>query len=158
MEGPERDSTQDWLLPGRSAPPSLAELEGRIDEALATARASEAAVMTVGAAALDAAEQARRAAKLAERAATSAASVQLRVAPSPASGAPGSTGVEPSDASLRNFSERADRIMMRLRKIELLSQPAPPQLGGDRRSDLSPGVELDSVDRADRLHPPHRSG
>ncbi len=46
----------------------LGELVERIDEALATARASEAAVMTVGAAALDAAEQAKRAAELAERA------------------------------------------------------------------------------------------
>ena len=68
MEGSERDSTQDWLLPESARPPLLAELAQRIDEAVATARASEAAVMAVGAAALDAAEQARRAAELAERA------------------------------------------------------------------------------------------
>jgi hypothetical protein len=70
MEADERDSTQDWLLSEHARPPSLRELEGRIDEALATARSSEAAVMAVGAAALDAAEQARRAAELAERLST----------------------------------------------------------------------------------------
>src|SRR5258708_33606349 len=64
----ERDPARDWLLPEHARPPLLGELVERIDEALATARASEAAVMTVGAAALDAAEQARRAAELAERA------------------------------------------------------------------------------------------
>ena len=56
---------EDWALPERSRPPLLGELVERIDEALATARASEAAVMTVGAAAIEAAEQARRAAELA---------------------------------------------------------------------------------------------
>ncbi|HEX8752268.1 MAG TPA: hypothetical protein VF731_02525 [Solirubrobacterales bacterium] len=72
MEGVERDDTQDWLLPAGSAPPLMSELESRVDEALRIARASEAAVMTVGAAAIDAAEQARRAAELAEQAARSA--------------------------------------------------------------------------------------
>jgi len=50
------DSTEEWTLPEPARPPLLAELVERIDEALATARASEAAVMTVGAAALDAAD------------------------------------------------------------------------------------------------------
>ncbi len=68
MESDERDSTSDWVLPGDARPPLVSELVARIDEALATARASEAAVMTVGAAAIDAAEQAKRAAELAERA------------------------------------------------------------------------------------------
>jgi hypothetical protein len=55
MDAVAEDTTQDWLLPEHSRPPLIGELERRIDEALATARASEAAVMTVGAAALDAA-------------------------------------------------------------------------------------------------------
>jgi hypothetical protein len=95
----ERDSTRDWLLPGHARPPLLSELEARIDEALATARASEAAVMTVGAAALDAAEQARRAAVLAER-----ASSALR---GPAEGGD----------RLREFTERADRVAGRLQEL-----------------------------------------
>jgi len=41
MEAPERDTVQDWLLPAAKAPPLLSELELRVDEALATARASE---------------------------------------------------------------------------------------------------------------------
>ncbi|HEY1356354.1 MAG TPA: hypothetical protein VGF09_08560 [Solirubrobacterales bacterium] len=68
MQEPERDTTRDWVLPDDARPPLVSELVERIDEALATARASEAAVMTVGAAAIDAAEQAKRAAELAERA------------------------------------------------------------------------------------------
>jgi hypothetical protein len=117
MEASERDSTRDWLLPGQSRPPLIGELEDRIDEALATARASEAAVMTVGAAALDAAEQARRAADLAERA--SAAMLADRGSPGgtwpiPLRSAPGS-GSE--DDSLRAFSDRADRVVARLRQL-----------------------------------------
>ncbi|HWM54238.1 MAG TPA: hypothetical protein VNO20_02465 [Solirubrobacterales bacterium] len=119
MPGEERDSTQDWLLPGHRLPPTIAELEGRIDEALATARATEAAVMTVGAAALDAAEQARRAAELAERAASSAAGVDVephrdRVEPTPP------PREEPGDDSMRDFSERADRLVERLQQIQRL--------------------------------------
>jgi len=117
MEASERDSTRDWLLPGRSRPPLIGELEDRIDEALATARASEAAVMTVGAAALDAAEQARRAADLAERA--SAAMLADRVPraggrPIPLRSAP---PAGPEDDSLRAFSARADRVVARLRQL-----------------------------------------
>jgi hypothetical protein len=117
MEASERDITRDWLLPGQSRPPLIGELEDRIDEALATARASEAAVMTVGAAALDAAEQARRAADLAERASaamladreppTGTRPIRLRSAP----------GSEPEDDSLRAFSDRADRVVARLRQL-----------------------------------------
>jgi hypothetical protein len=117
MEASERDSTRDWLLPGQSRPPLIGELEDRIDEALATARASEAAVMTVGAAALDAAEQARRAAELAERASAAMLAERapraarrptvLRPAPRPGS----------EDHSLRAFSARADRVVARLREL-----------------------------------------
>jgi hypothetical protein len=94
----------------------VAELEQRIDEALATARASEAAVMTVGAAALDAAEQARRAADLAER-----ASAAMSVTPRPTAAATSSP-----DASMRDFTARADRIAERLRKLQRL--PLAPGL------------------------------
>jgi hypothetical protein len=154
MSAAERDSTRDWLLPERSTPPTIAELERRIDEALATARASEAAVMTVGAAALDAAEQARRAAELAERAAGSAADACRRADPAAAP-----VAARPTGDSLRDFSERADRIVARLQQIQRLplAQPAPLQAGRDLRGD-APGAELGAVDRADRLHPPHRAG
>ncbi len=106
MEGAERDDTQDWLLAEGAAPPLLSELEGRIDEALIIAKASEKAVMAVGDAALDAAQQARRAAEMAERAAEAA----LSATPVPAA-------VPYEDIALRNFSERADRVVARLRAV-----------------------------------------
>jgi hypothetical protein len=117
MEASERDSTRDWLLPGQSRPPLIGELEDRIDEALATARASEAAVMTVGAAALDAAEQARRAAELAERA--SAAILADRGSPAGRRPTPLRSALRsgPEDDSLRAFSDRADRVVARLRQL-----------------------------------------
>jgi hypothetical protein len=72
-EPTERDSTDEWrIAPARSLI-SIAELEGRIDVALATARSAEAAALEIGAASLDAADQARRAAGLAEKASASAA-------------------------------------------------------------------------------------
>ncbi len=113
MEAAARDSTEDWLLPEGSAPPLLSELERRIDEALASARASEKAVVEVGEVALDAAQQARRAADIAERATAAALAA---AAPPPESPR---VPVEPSgDASLRSFSERADRVVARLRALE----------------------------------------
>jgi hypothetical protein len=116
----ERDRTQDWLLPAHRTPPTVAELELRIDEALATARASEAAVMTVGAAALDAAEQARRAAELAERA---SAAIDR--------GAPPQAQVSAPGAAMDDFTARADRIAERLRKLQRLPlTPAQTNLDG----------------------------
>jgi hypothetical protein len=112
MEGAERDDTQDWLLPEGSAPPLLSELEGRIDEALIIAKASEKAVMAVGDAALDAAQQARRAAELAERAAEAA----LSATPAPAAHEP-PPDAPYEDLALRKFSERADRVVARLRAV-----------------------------------------
>ena len=106
MEGSERDDTQDWLLPEGATPPLLSELEGRIDEALVIAKASEKAVMAVGDAALDAAQQARRAAEMAERAAEAA----LSATPAP-------PAVPYEDIALRSFSERADRVVARLRAV-----------------------------------------
>jgi hypothetical protein len=112
----ERDSAQDWLLPAHAMPPTVAELEQRIDEALATARASEAAVMTVGAAALDAAEQARRAAELAERASLAAAAHRPS-SPVPAA-APRIAHPRGEDDDLGDFSARADRIAERLQRLQ----------------------------------------
>ncbi len=124
MSGAERDSTQDWLLPGHSLPPTIAELEERIDEALATARATEVAVMTVGTAALDAAEQARRAAELAERAARSAASVSAGAQRDRGESTP-PPPVEPGEGSMRDFSERADRLVERLQQIQRVPLDRP---------------------------------
>jgi hypothetical protein len=107
MEGTERDSTQDWLLPEGSAPPLLSELEQRIDEALVIARASEKAAVAVGDAALDAAQQARRAADFAERATAAALTAVPPVPDKPS-----------QDAALRSFSQRADRVVARLRALE----------------------------------------
>ena len=118
MEGSDRDSTQDWLLPGEALPPLLSELERKIDDAVATARVSEAAVMTVGASALDAASQARRAADIAERAAATALDVQKRSEAAVASPA--------EDESMRRFTERADRVVRRLLELERL----PLRVGG----------------------------
>jgi hypothetical protein len=111
MDAAGAESTQDWLLPERSRPPTVAELERRIEVALVTARASEAAVMTVGAAAFDAAEQARHAAELAERASAAVAlatSDRPRTAPT----------AEAEGEDLRDFSERADRLVARLRQLQ----------------------------------------
>lgn len=119
-----------WRLPERARPPLLGELVERIDEALATARASEAAVMTVGAAALDAAEQAKRAAELAERA---SAAIGLPATPAAAAvRGGGRTGLiegpppVPARDAMDRFSARADRVSARLRRLENphLTQPA----------------------------------
>ena len=125
MEASERDSTQDWLLPEGAEPPLLNELEGRIDEALTIARASEKAVVAVGEMALDAAEQARRAADLAERASRAALNSRPAV-PEPPS----------EDTALRRFSERADRVAARLRALERRPGAARPAsaVAGLRRS------------------------
>jgi len=138
------ESTQDWLLPEQSRPPLIGELERRVELALTVARASEAAVVTVGAAAISAAEQAERAAGLAERASATVLEVQDRVAtmthapatalppaasPSPRStdapGAGDSPGSEGEDASLSDFSARADRLVARLRQLQRVPLPAP---------------------------------
>lgn len=110
MSEDPRDSAKGWHLPDRSRPPLLGELVERIDEALATARASEAAVMTVGAAALDAAEQARRAAELAER-----ASAAMN-----GSGAPAVERPRLGDSGMDDFTARADRVAERLQRLQRL--------------------------------------
>lgn len=129
------DSTQDWLLPEHSRPPLIGELERRVELALTMARASEAAVVTVGAAAISAAEQAERAAGLAEKASATALAVQDRVA-AIASGPTSSTPAEPAedeeDDSLSDFSARADRLVARLRQLQRVPLPAPASGGATR--------------------------
>lgn len=132
----ERDNTQDWLLPAEARPPTMFELERRVDVALAVARASEAAALEIGAAALGAAEQAHRAAELAERASASAAGHATappeRLEPAAANGTEsqaveevdlGSPNrAELGDERLRHFTERADRVVARLLAIDRLPQ------------------------------------
>jgi hypothetical protein len=136
VEGAERDSTQDWLLPESEAPPRLAELALRVDEALAIARGSERAVNVVGDAALEAAKQARRAAELAESASAVALdasrAVQSRMASGPVEEADAEAVVSEEDHPavvtvssrtseddlMQRFNERADRVMARLRALE----------------------------------------
>jgi hypothetical protein len=130
------ESTQDWLLPEHSRPPLIGELERRVELALTMARASEAAVVTVGAAAISAAEQAERAAGLAEKASATALEVQDRVAAmtlapatasssEPSSSLPTKAARDEEDDSLSDFSARADRLVARLRQLQRVSLPAP---------------------------------
>jgi len=139
------ESTQDWLLPEHSRPPLIGELERRVELALTMARASEAAVVTVGAAAISAAEQAERAAGLAEKASATALEAQDRVAamtlapvtaPPPAASPSPRSAVVPEgddsprssaekDDSLSDFSARADRLVARLRQLQRVPLPAP---------------------------------
>ncbi|HEX4464269.1 MAG TPA: hypothetical protein VH042_06490 [Solirubrobacterales bacterium] len=123
------DSTEDWLLPEHSRPPLIGELERRVELALTMARASEAAVVTVGAAAISAAEQAERAAGLAEQASATALEAQDRVAAmtlaSPAPPPPAEPGEGKEDDSLSDFSARADRLVARLRQLQRVPLPAP---------------------------------
>jgi hypothetical protein len=128
METTERDSTQDWLLPDSSAPPLLSELERRIEEALTVARASERAAMAVGDAALDAAQQARRAADIAARASEAALAAHT-AAPATSHGPQSAL----QDAALRSFSERADRVVARLRALERRPRRARPASAGAGR-------------------------
>ena len=128
MSAASGDSTEDWLLPEHSRPPLIGELERRVELALTMARASEAAVVTVGAAAISAAEQAERAAGLAEKASAAALEAQDRVAAMAASPVP-SPVADPDegaeDDSLSNFSARADRLVARLRQLQRVPLPAP---------------------------------
>lgn len=83
IEGAERDTTQDWVVP-RGTVPLVSELEARIDEALVIARVSEEGVREVGEIALDAAQQARRAAEAAEASARAARDAAQASAAGPA--------------------------------------------------------------------------
>lgn len=134
MDAATSETTQDWSLPVGKRPPLIGELEERIELALVTARASEAAVMTVGAAALDAAEQARRAAELAERASLAVARAPLATAAeAPVQGTEGEPAAKAAseskggtgERSLSDFSERADRLVARLRQLQRIPLAAP---------------------------------
>jgi hypothetical protein len=109
MEAGARDDTQDWLLPEAAAPPTVGELEARVEEAIRIARSSEAAAMTVADAALDSASQARRAADLAERASAAAQ----------AAGSPHRIGGPfAEDERMVRFARRADRVGARLARLQ----------------------------------------
>jgi hypothetical protein len=176
-EPSERDTTDEWRIAPAQGLTSVAELEGRIDVALATARSAEAAALEIGAASLEAAEQARRAAALAERASASAAKAAESAreasvrsidsapslvaeteasadAPAPVADAPApatdsaadvvapvvltpldlptvstSNGAaprrpDPFEDRITAFRLRADRVMIRLQKIEAGALPA----------------------------------
>jgi hypothetical protein len=117
------DGSRGWALSDGARPPLIGELVERIDEAVAIARASEAAVMTVGAAALDAAEQARRAAELAERASAAMPASASRLSGNGDNGDNGgslSVLADADDDDMRDFDARADRISARLRQLEQL--------------------------------------
>jgi hypothetical protein len=127
----ERDRTEEWLLPESAKPATIAELEQRIDVALALARASEAAVMTVADAALESAEQARRAAVLAEMAAERAAGAgsvngsapEAAEQPTPERATPAPLASEPApraptpDEWLAAFQRRADQVGARFARL-----------------------------------------
>jgi hypothetical protein len=116
MSEHERAAAEDWRLPQQARPPLLGELVERIDEALATARASEAAVMTVGAAALDAAEQARHAAELAERASIAMSGGRAAVDAAPGNG----PRIRRPEGDMDSFGARADRVAERLQRLQRL--------------------------------------
>jgi hypothetical protein len=128
MDATERDTTEDWRLPAQASPPLFGELVGRVDEALAIARSSESAVLSLGAAALDAAEQARRAAEAAERASATLLEERQRALREERRRAqreerqrlPWVTDAASADSTMRRFSERADRVTARLLALERL--------------------------------------
>jgi hypothetical protein len=171
-EPTERDNTDEWRIAPARTLISVAELEQRIDVALATARTAEEAALEIGAASLEAAEQARRAAALAERASASAAraadSARASSAVRPIQSAPSAPGADipvgrgetavaeesaapaapvaltpldltapsPNGAAARRpdpfedridaFRLRAERVMIRLQKIEAGAPPHKP--------------------------------
>jgi hypothetical protein len=127
MDGLDRDSTADWQLPAGRLPPTLDELEQRIEEAMAAARGAESAAVAIGDAAIDAslqaakaAEGALRSAELAEKA-TKALEGERRAPTGPLDGSRDLQRVELTGKTrLQSFSERADRVAARLRALERL--------------------------------------
>ncbi|HVW48621.1 MAG TPA: hypothetical protein VHA76_16305 [Solirubrobacterales bacterium] len=141
----ERDTADDWRIEPRRGVATVAELEGRIDVALATARTAEEAALEIGAASLEAAEQARRAAALAERAGAAAARAASEVAAAPWIAAPRPAPVpepatpatmpaprspasrrrrpDPFDERLTAFRQRAESVMIRLQRLEAGAPP-----------------------------------
>jgi hypothetical protein len=158
MADEERDETADWVVADDRRPPTVLELQQRIDLAVGIAQAAEAAALEIGAASLEAAEQARRAAALAERASeasvaasriaashvAAAAAAPVAAAPDapieeeqapparipvPPLGTPRPQGQpDPFDERMVAFRERAEKVMARLRRLE----GAPPAMGSPR--------------------------
>jgi hypothetical protein len=147
MEASRRDGTDEWVLPEHSRPPSVKELEARIDIAMSRARSAETAASAIGAAALDAAEQARRSADAAERthmllgerltaqpgqasSGPAEPSPQTASGPWPVSNGPDTVGpgtMEEADSEagelhkedpMRAFIARADQISLRLQRLQ----------------------------------------
>jgi hypothetical protein len=126
MDSAQRDSTQEWLLSAEATPPRLDELVERIDQALEVASASKTAAIAVGDAAMEAAERARAAVQQALRAAEHAQRSAMLAEQASASmleerprrPVPGAAPDE--DRGMRSFSERADRVVARLRALERL--------------------------------------
>ncbi len=130
MAAEARDSAEDWVLSGAARPRSFAELESRVELAIETARASEGAVAEVGAAAIEAAEQARQAAELAERAAAMAQIAAENAASAPPeqrqAEAPPAVGVAPAPVApapaeeewLVSFTHRAEALSERLVRLQ----------------------------------------
>ena len=150
MEAAERDTTDEWRVAPERAPATVAELEGRIDVAIATAQAAEEAALEIGAASLEAAEQARRAAALAEKASAAAVRAADRSpapaapntgpaasadpAPTPAAPTPlaarrprangaAAPRPDPFEERITAFRQRAERVIVRLQRIEAGAAP-----------------------------------
>ncbi len=113
MENGARDTTEEWLLPRRGLL-TVADLEARVEEATAIARASEAAAISIGAAAIESAEQAKRAANLALKASEAAA---RGAAAAPSRNGGGGHGPHEDDHLVR-FSRRADRLSARFARLQ----------------------------------------
>jgi hypothetical protein len=132
------------MLSADSRPLSVAELERRIDVAIGVARAAEEAALEIGAASLEAAEQARRAAVLAERASeASQAAARFAAAREPARPSTPAANQsdpvgratrvvtmpaaplrpigqpDPFDERMVAFRQRAEKVMARLRRLEV---------------------------------------
>ncbi|MGH2938843.1 MAG: hypothetical protein ACRDPE_12075 [Solirubrobacterales bacterium] len=161
-EALERDTTDEWRIEPGSAPATVAELEERIDVALVTAQSAEEAAMEIGAAGLEAAQQARRAAELAERASAAAARAASEAStaaesaaraenaatatatavqqdavgaepalnrPAPAESflprpdSPDPRRPDPFEERITAFRLRAERVMIRLQKLEAGADP-----------------------------------
>jgi hypothetical protein len=103
-----------------------------VELALTMARASEAAVVTVGAAAISAAEQAERAAGLAEKASATALEVQDHVAAMMLAPTSPPAPEPEEDDRLSDFSVRADRLVARLRQLQRIPLSAPASGGASR--------------------------
>jgi hypothetical protein len=133
MAANERDDTGEWLLPVGGGPPTLYELEQRVEVALTVARAAETAALEISAASVEAAEQARRAAELAERASLVAVTggavpfarrgrIQAEPMTPQQTFAPPEPDPEPApdpfQERLLAFRERAERVSVRLRRLD----------------------------------------